>query len=244
MLAAKNGAGIFITGTDTGIGKSIVTAALASHLRKSGVDVGVMKPIETGVSDTSVLGPDGELLRWSAQANDPDDLISPYRLSLPASPHQAANAEKVLIDTDRILEAFQELQDNHDIVLVEGAGGLMVPIRGGFLMADLAALMGLPALVVSHPRLGTLNHTLLTTFAIRSLGMPMCGLIINRMPEQPGPTEKEAPHLLSSIASADLLAVFPEVEGSDKKKVETLSESIADIPTYPWLLNALNVMVT
>lgn len=241
MSAAKLAPAIFVTGTDTGVGKTIVTAAIARHLLSKGLKVGVMKPVETGVEQVGKLGQDGMLLRWAASAEDPDNLISPYRLSLPASPHQAAEKEQVKIDTNVILNAFKELRAQKDILLVEGAGGLMVPLRGGLLMADLAKTMDIPCLVVTHPKLGTINHTLLTTFAARALDLDLSGLIINSMPESPDEIASQAPHLLASLASCDLLGVLPELQGREQEIVNSLARHIETMPTYPWLLSKLGV---
>jgi dethiobiotin synthetase len=241
MSADNNTTAIFVTGTDTGIGKTLVTAALAQHFRSKGLEVGVMKPVETGIKEPADLGPDGTLLRWAAQSTDPDDDLSPYRFALAASPYQAAKAEGTQIEPEKILNAFEKIKQGKDIVLVEGAGGLMVPLRGGFLMSDLVQEMKIPALIVTHPALGTLNHTLLTTFAARAMALTVCGFIINRMPAAPDAIEAEAPHLLSSIASADLLGVFPEVSGTETNKVEALSKEISDLPTYHWLASALGL---
>jgi dethiobiotin synthetase len=243
MAVEKPGPAIFITGTDTGVGKTIVTAALARHFRAKGLNVGVMKPIETGVEDPMMIGPDAALLRWAAQVEDDNDRLSPYRFKLAASPHQAATEAKVDIDLKTIIDAFNTLRQGKDVMLVEGAGGLMVPIRGGYLMADLAGQLDLPLLVVTRPGLGTINHTLLTTFSARAMDLPISGLIINRMPQSPDRVESEAPHLLSALASADLLGVLPEVDGSDEEKVLRLAEEIDQLPAYQWLLSGLGLQL-
>ena len=244
MAVEKPGSAIFITGTDTGVGKTMVTAALARHFRSRGLNVGVMKPIETGVDDPDKLGPDAALLRWAAQAEGEESLLSPYRFALAASPHQAAEEAAAQIDVKTILDAFNELRQEKDVMLVEGAGGLMVPIRGGYLMADLAGQLDLPLMVITRPGLGTLNHTLLTTFSARAMDLPLSGFIINRMPRNPDRIESAAPHLLSSLASADLLGVLPEVEGSsDEEKVVQLAEEIDRLPAYQWLLNGLGLQM-
>ena len=243
MAVEKPGPAIFITGTGTGVGKTIVTAALARHFRSRGLNVGVMKPIETGVKDPTMLGPDAALLRWAAQVDADDDLLSPYRFSLAASPHQAAAEARVQIDVKRIIDAFNTLRQGKDVMLVEGAGGLMVPIRGGYLMADLAGQLDLPLLIVTHPGLGTLNHTLLTTFSARAMDLALSGFIINRMPQNPDKIESEAPHLLSAVASADLLGVLPEVNGTDEEKVTRLAEEIDRLPAYQWLLSGLGLQL-
>jgi len=243
MAVEKPGPAIFITGTDTGVGKTIVTAALARHFRAKGLNVGVMKPVETGVEDPTTVGPDATLLRWAAQVEDDNDLLSPYRFKLAASPHQAASEAKGNIDLKTIIDAFNTLRQGKDVMLVEGAGGLMVPIRGGYLMADLAGQLGLPLLVVTRPVLGTINHTLLTTFTARAMDLPISGLIINRMPKTPDRVESEAPHLLAALASADLLGVLPEVDGSDEEKVTKLADEIDQLPAYQWLLSGLGLQL-
>lgn len=243
MAVKKSCPGIFITGTDTGVGKTLVTAALARHFTAKGLKVGVMKPVETGVTNPQALGADAALLRWSCNATDSDEVISPYRYEKPLAPCQAASSANKPIDVDQIIAAHETLRVGKDLVLVEGAGGLMVPIRGGYIMADLARQLNMPLLIITHPRLGTLNHTLLTTFAARAMELEISGYLINRMPVEPDDAEKHAPHLLSSLASADLLGVLPEVHGSDQNKVDTLSDAIEKLPAYQWLLNALGIML-
>lgn len=232
---------VFVTGTDTGIGKTMVTAALAQHFTSKGLNVGIMKPIETGVNDPEILGADATLLRWASGSQDCDELISPYRFSHPVAPCQAATFAKEVIDTEKILKSFHDVQKGKDLVLVEGAGGLMVPIRGGYIMADLARELDLPLLVITHPRLGTLNHTLLTTFAARAMDLKTCGYIVNQMPEAPDEAIQGIPHLLASLASADLLGVLPEVTGTDQEKVKKLAGEIETLPAYRWLLGGLGL---
>lgn len=233
--------GIFVTGTDTGVGKTIVSAALAHFLTEHGLKVGVMKPAESGVCDPSRLGEDGELLRWAANSSDSIEEISPYRLQAPLSPAQAAEKEKVFIDFAHLVATAQNLGKRHDFLIIEGAGGLMTPLSGGLLIADLAKAMGLPLLVVNTPRLGTINQTLLTIFAAQQMGIPVAGYMINRMPAQPGEAEESAPHALSSLASADILGVLPEVDGADREKVLTLSAALKTLPSLPWLIAALGI---
>jgi len=239
MLAKAQRRGIFITGTDTGVGKTLVGAALTRLLRSRGVQVGVMKPVETGVPDPSGLGPDASLLTQQAGICEPAELISPYRFPLPASPDLAAKNAGATIHPSDILAAERQLANRHDFMVVEGAGGLMVPLRGGYLLADLARELDYPLLVVTRPGLGTINHTLLTIHAARSMSLDVAGFIINRMPEQASPVEEAAPHTLASLASADLLAVLPEVSGSPDDQVATLLTALENAPTFGWLLNAL-----
>jgi dethiobiotin synthetase len=233
--------GVFVTGTDTGVGKTLVSAALARHLRRRSLDVGVMKPVETGVTDPGRPGADAALLQWAASSADDPALVAPYRLRAPLAPALAAEEESVRVDLAHIVETAKSLSARHDFTIVEGAGGLMVPLAGGLLVADLVLQLGLPLLVVCRPGLGTINHTLLTVHAARTMGIPLAGFIINGMPEQPDAAEALAPHNLASLASADLLGVLPHVEGNEREKVEALAEAIAGLPTLPWLHAALGI---
>ena len=241
MSAERTCPGLFITGTDTGVGKTLVTAALARHYHRRGLKVGVMKPCETGVADTSQPGEDARLLRWAAGSCDDDQAIAPYRLKEPLAPSLAAERAGVVIDPRHIADNLAKIRTGKDLVLVEGAGGLMVPLRGGYLMADLVRELELPLYVVSRASLGTINHTLLTIFAARAMELPVAGFMINRMPSKPGIAEQEAPHQLASLASADLFGVLPEVAGSAEDRVEQLAEAIGRLPTLPWLNNCLGI---
>lgn len=232
---------LFITGTDTGVGKTVVAAAIACCFRRKGLKVGVMKPCETGVDDLSRPGADARLLRWAAGSDDDDTLIAPYRLKEPLAPALAAERDGVVIDPELIAEAFTDISRGKDLVLVEGAGGLMVPVRGGYLMADLAARLRLPLLIISRATLGTINHTLLTIFAARSMELPIAGFMINRMPRKPDVAEMEAPHQLASLASADLLGVLPEIEGGPQEAIDKLADFLEKMPTYPWLTKAVGL---
>lgn len=169
--------GLFVTGTDTGVGKTFVTCALARALREAGVDVGVMKPIETGVP---AEGPeDARALRAAAGVEDPLELICPVRFALPASPEAAARAEGRAIPLGAIREAHEELARRHEFLLVEGAGGLLVPIDAGTDMADLARMLGLPLLVVARGALGTVNHTRLTLEAAEGRRLAVLGVVLS-----------------------------------------------------------------
>ncbi len=169
--------GFFVTGTDTGVGKTVVACALVRALRGRGLDVGVMKPIETGV------GPEGPLdalaLREAAGGGDPLDDVCPQRFALPAAPTVAARAERRQVERGAIRAAFERLAARHDRLVVEGAGGLLVPAAEDFSMADLAREVGLPIVVVARAALGTINHTLLTLEATERRGLELAGVVIS-----------------------------------------------------------------
>lgn len=216
-MAAK---AIFITGTDTGVGKSIASAVIAMLLKRKGHSVGVMKPVTSGCieRDGKLVSEDAELLCFAAGTEVTPD-SAPYLLKAPLAPSLAASMEGVRIDFQVIRDAYQRLSEQYDYLIVEGAGGLMVPVTGGMLISDLALFLGLPIAVIARPGLGTVNHTCLTTFSAKNLGLTVKGVIVNRFPKNPGEAEKHAPHMLDSLSGSPLLGVFPEVEGEDDRAV-------------------------
>jgi dethiobiotin synthetase len=174
--------GLFVTGTDTGVGKTFVACALARGLRAAGIGVGVMKPIETGVPPT---GPeDARALQSAAGVEDPLELICPARFSLPASPEAAAQAERRSISRADLRKAFEFLARRHEFMLVEGAGGLLVPLDPHHDMADLARELDLPLLVVARGRLGTVNHTRLTLEVAEARGLEVFGVVVSHSTDQ------------------------------------------------------------
>ncbi len=174
--------GLFIAGTDTAVGKTMVTAALAAWLRAAGYDVGVMKPVHTGCRQPQHRRPpsDTAVLMRAARTRDPLELVTPYRLRLPLSPLAAARAEGCAINPRRLHAAYRALARRHEIVLVEGSGGLLAPVTATATMADLIGDWGLPILLVARAGLGTLNHTLLSIEAARRRRLTIGGIILNR----------------------------------------------------------------
>ena len=212
--------GIFVTGTDTGVGKTIVAATLARLLRMNGLSVGVMKPVTSGCRDENGLlrSDDAQLLCQAAGIELCDD-VAPYCLREAIAPADAARIDGVRIDFSRIKSAYERLAATYQYVIVEGAGGLMVPLSGGLLVADLARELDLPLLVVARPGLGTINHTVLTCFAARQMGLQVAGVIINGMPESPGLAEQGAPHQIGSLCGAAVLGIWPQRDEVDEMEM-------------------------
>jgi dethiobiotin synthetase len=169
--------GVFVTGTDTGIGKTLVTAALATVLRQQGLSIGVMKPVETGVAADGDES-DAARLQLAAGTMDPADLVNPYSFPAPLAPLSAAQAAGVEIDARRIVQAFTTLS-RHRYMLVEGVGGVRVPIGGKFDVLDLIHHLGLPVVVVGRSALGGVNHALLTLEALDRRGVRVLALVLN-----------------------------------------------------------------
>ncbi|TGU72669.1 dethiobiotin synthase [Geomonas terrae] len=218
-MSAKS---IFITGTDTGVGKTIASATIAMLLRRLGHSVGVMKPVTSGCieRDGKLISEDAELLCFGAGVPVTPD-CTPYLLRAPLAPSVSASQDGVRINFQVIKEAYDRLAQKHEFVIVEGAGGLMVPLAGGLLVADLALHLGLPIAVVARPNLGTINHTLLTTFTARTMGLNVKGVIVNRYPDTPDQAESYAPHMIDSLSGSQLLGLFPDIQGADERETVT-----------------------
>lgn len=173
---------LFITGTDTGVGKTSVSCGLAAALAARGLRVGVLKPVETGCPQTpdGRLQPrDASLLRFFSGCQADLTTICPIALRDPLAPLVAARRENIEVRFEDIQRAFEQLTTHHDITLVEGAGGLLVPIASGLDYAGLAKRLGIPILVVVASRLGAINHALLTIRHARSLGLEVVGYVVN-----------------------------------------------------------------
>ena len=202
--------GIFITGTDTGVGKTYVGSGIASALRARGIDVGVMKPAETGCGarQGSPVLHDAQLLMRAAGSSDPLDLVAPYRLRDPLAPAIAAEREGRKIAFTKILTAFRMLSVRHRFMIVEGAGGILVPLTFRRSYLDLAASISLPVLIVARPGLGTINHTLLTIAALRSRKVPIAGIVINHCAKGvQGLAERTNPAVMERISHVPVISV-------------------------------------
>jgi len=172
--------GIFITGTDTGIGKTLVTAALAFHLKKRGLTVGVMKPIETGVSAGRAAQSDAARLRSIIESEETLGAICPYSFELPVAPLAAAQTEGQTINPDTIKKVYRLLSGRYDCMVVEGIGGVHVPVTPSSDVTDLIKQLRLSVVVVGRSGLGGINHALLTIEALHRKHIHIVALVLNR----------------------------------------------------------------
>jgi len=213
--------GVFVTGTDTGVGKTIVGAVIARLAAYRGIKTGIMKPVTSGciVRDGVPVSEDAELLAYGAGIETLPREATTYLFTAPVAPSVAAEKAGSRIDLEKIAADYATLAGQCDFMVVEGAGGLMVPLAGGLLVADLVRRLGLTVIVVARPSLGTVNHTLLTCFAARQMGLPVTGVIISGFPDQPGEAEEYAPHLIGSLSGVPLLGVFPWIAAVDPRDV-------------------------
>ena len=205
--------GVFITATDTGVGKTLVTSALVMRLRQRGIDVGVMKPIETGVSRSAKAQSDGARLRQAAGTYDSMAAVCPYVFRLPVAPLSAARAEGATVRLATIMRVFRALRQKHACMVVEGIGGIYVPITRVLNVSDLIYEMRLPTIVVGQSGLGGVNHALLTLHALRRRHIPVAALVLN----QPRPLrtktaraqEQSTLRLLRRLAGVPVVGPLP-----------------------------------
>ena len=176
--------GVFVTGTDTGIGKTIISAALLCVLKSRGVDAVYMKPVQTGcrARGNRLIAPDLKLVCSLAGINPSEkelELMAPYRFRKACSPHLAAALERRNIKVSKIMKAFAGLKRRHKFVIVEGAGGILTPLTQKHSMLNLMKALALPVIVVARPGLGTINHTLLSLRELRRAKLDILGIVIN-----------------------------------------------------------------
>lgn len=229
-------AGFFVTGTDTGVGKTVVTAGLAGVLRKNGFRAAALKPVQTGgiETDSGLLSEDAIFYRVAAGLPYTSQEMNPCCLRPPLSPNVAAQVTGEVIDPEVLQEAYRRLAKENEIVLVEGAGGLCVPLVGTrFTMASLAGLLGLPLLVVARPGLGTINHTALTVHYARSAGLEVRGIILNGYRAGEATlAERTNPEIITEMTGVPILGNVPYLPGVSVESrnpgnlVEVLEKSV------------------
>lgn len=233
--------GIFISGTDTGVGKTIVAAGLVLALKQRGMNVGYMKPVESGcpVLDGEVVPQDVRFVREVAGIRDDLDLMCPYRLKAAAAPSIASRLEDVHVDIGYIVDQYFQLSLMHEIVVVEGVGGLMVPLNNNDLVTDLVLQLGLEMLVVARPGLGTINHSLLTVNIAKMMGIPLSGLVINGFGREAiGLPERTNPDEIEHFGNVPVLGILPWLKDLDYqacKPGSLLSEFMERVNIEPLL---------
>ncbi len=214
--------GFFITGTDTGVGKTLISGALIETILFLGKKVCGMKPVESGCRrQGDVLIPfDGMFLKQLSHADEPLALITPCCLESPLAPMAAAEADGRAIDLSFISTAFSKLSARYDALIVEGIGGLMVPITKDYYAVDLAGELSLPLIVVARPGLGTINHVLLTVSCAMKAGLTVAGIVINyTQPPENSLAEQTNPGLLGQISPVPIIGIFPYLKSREEGEI-------------------------
>lgn len=208
--------GIFVTATDTGIGKTYVACQLVSGLREQGINIGVMKPIATGSRS------DAMALSNAQGGTDPLDLINPVFFKCPLAPYTAARLSQKKIYMNRIWDAYSDLKKRHEFLIIEGIGGVLVPVKRDVFVKDIMLKFGYPLLIVARPTLGTINHTLLTFFEVKRTGLKTGGIVFNYYrPFRKGMAEKTNPKIIKEITKVPYVISLP-YRGSLKEWIRFL----------------------
>lgn len=222
------GSGIFVTGTDTGVGKTFVACAVAGALRNAGYRIGVMKPAESGCAeiDGKLVPQDAARLRDTSGCHVPLEKICPYSLREPLAPSLAAERQGIKIDIDHLLTIYNEISAVHDLTIVEGAGGLMVPLLPSYTYADFVKLLKIPLIVVAANRLGAVNHLLLTLEHASCKGLTTLGYVLNNLVPERSLAAETNRETLSTLTAAVCLGElsFQDVSGSAELQTKIVRE--------------------
>lgn len=231
MTKAK---GIFILGTDTEIGKTVITGLMAGVLRRRRINVGVMKPVASGAiqSPEGPISEDAVFLKAAAGVDDDLRKINPYCMKNPMAPGMAARIEKTDVKLSVVAEAYRHLQTRYDLTLVEGAGGLIVPLTPDFLTnVDEIKMLSIPVILIGRATLGTINHVCLTVRALEQEGIELLGIILNGYQEM-GLVEKTNPEVIEEITGKKVFGVIPRIDGISVnppqlgKGIDTLEDNL------------------
>jgi len=221
--------GLFVTGTDTGAGKSVLAAAICAALAARGKRVAAFKPAVTGIDEPPAeWPPDHELLAAAAGSDQAPGQVSPHRFGPPVSPHFAAEQAEREIEPAALAHAARAAAEHADWLVCEGVGGLLVPLSGRYLVRDLALDLGLPLVVAARPGLGTINHTLLTVESARAAGLAVAGVAMTPWPERPEPFELSNRESIGRLAGVDVV-------GLPRTSPAALAESGSLLPLDDWL---------
>ncbi|MBB4662729.1 dethiobiotin synthetase [Conexibacter arvalis] len=223
--------GCFVTGTDTGVGKTVLAASIAAALRAGGERVAAFKPVVTGLDEPADRDwPPDHVLLAAAAGSDPA-AVAPVRFGPPVSPHLAAELAGEPLDPARLRAAFAAVAADADVVVAEGVGGLLVPLARDWLVRDFARDTGLPLVIAARPGLGTINHTLLTLAAARAAGLTVAGVVLGPWPEAPSTIEADNRATIERLGAVET-ATLPRLRRGDPA---LLAAAGAALPLARWL---------
>lgn len=212
----------FITGTDTDIGKTFVTACLCLICEKLNKKVSVMKPVQTGIEEYSADIATIKSIAKNLEHLD-ESLQSPFSFKIPASPHLAAEQEDCIINVNKIIESYNKIvnESQLDTLLIEGAGGVYVPITRDYTMLDLMKKLNIPVIIVAGVQLGTINHTLLTINALKNYNIPIAGIIFNKFPKTPSIIEQDNIKIIGELSDVPILAIIKDNNNINIEEIST-----------------------
>jgi len=219
---------LFITGTDTDVGKTYITAGLAVTFRKMGIDVGVMKPFAAGTPEkTGYKSEDIVIISKAAKACDPENLVNPQFFMIPASPYTAWKTLKTKPKISTILSSFKKLTKLHDMILVEGMGGIMTPILKDYYVTNLIKEMKIPTVIVTRSKVGTVNHTIMTVKMCEKYKIPVKGIIINNF--EKGYPIPELKRDLQNLTGIKVLGSIPFIKNKSDASLYRIFKKNIDL---------------
>ena len=214
--------GLFVTGTDTDVGKTFVTAGIAVALKNMGKDVGIMKPFAAGTPQkTGYKSEDVQLLAKAAQTADAEELVNPYFFQIPASPFTATKNLGIEFNVKTVLDSFKQLSTLHDILLVEGIGGVMTPILKDYFVTNLIPNLHFETILITSSRIGTVNHTIMTCKMCQNYGIKIRGIIINILDSKGYPIDI-LKRDLEELTNIPVIGSIPYMEDFDLEKLSQI----------------------
>lgn len=237
--------GIFVIGTDTGVGKTVVSAGLMRRLRTDGYQACYFKPVLSGAGclDGRPVPWDTLFVKKLSGLTEDNQNITPYAFKTPVSPHLASELEKQAIDLAVIKGKYQYLKDKYDYLVAEGCGGLAVPLTsGGYMLSDLIKELGMSCLVVARAALGTINHTLLTVKYAQNLAIKVRGIIINGYTG--GICEDDNIKTIEKLSGLPVIAVIPMMKGIEVENLQTgsMQEESENISIFPNIIQIMDIL--
>lgn len=220
--------GVFVTGTDTNVGKTIISSGIAAVLREKEVDVGVFKPFLSGISRNDQES-DTSLLKYMSQTPLSLADITPFEFREPLAPLVAGKLEGKLVSLTDVIRHWETIRVKHDFFIVEGAGGIAVPLGEVFLVSDLIKVLQLPIIIVARPNLGTINHTFLTVKYAQSIGLRIVGIVINGVGEKADLSERTSPEIIEKLCGVPILGVTPKLTDLTKESIQQMVKEHIDV---------------
>jgi dethiobiotin synthetase len=214
--------GVFVTATDTEVGKTVVACAIAATLAAHGERVATFKPAVTGLAELEGGLPDHELLRRSADSPQHAEAVSPYRFGPAVSPHLAAELAGIEIAPGHVVAGAEAAAALADVLVVEGVGGLLVPLASDYLVRDFAVELALPVVVVARPGLGTINHTLMTIECARSVGLHVAAVVLNPWRRFPRAIERSNRSTIEALGHVETFGLSAQEIANGVGAVHTL----------------------
>jgi dethiobiotin synthetase len=230
--------GFFVTGTDTDVGKTIISSGLAAVLKEKKIDVGVFKPLLSGIAREDPAS-DTSLLKLMSQTSLSYEEITPFEFKEPLAPYVAGMLEGKIVGIDEVVSHWEYIRGKHEFFIVEGAGGISVPLGERFLVSDLIKALQLPIVIVARPNLGTFNHIFLTVQYAKSLGLSIAGIVINGINDHPDLAEKTNPELIKKLCGVPILGITPKLNEVTKENIKKMVKDHLDVRL---LINQLEVL--